>query len=304
MMIQKLMNSCAGFFNFCAVYYVIQLIWCTLVSLAVCPVVFLLRKTLVKNRVFLKGALWSLFIPVLFAGKMKFFYEGRIGFTLFSWWMEICKSHLWICWLYLCGMFLSAVLMFGKRRKLKKMIGNLEKRIVWGTVIYVTKMPVTPSTIGVFKPIIIMPEVMLKEYDRNEIELVLLHEKTHIRLGQLLLKSMRLLKAENEDFNMFAAFVGDKEYENICDRVTKITKYKPYRRAAAAAIFTAVMLCGIGAVVWIHSISYARCNENDTILVYQYSGKGMLFSDYDDSLEQMIYYDDSQLWHICCSEWS
>ena len=29
------------------------------------------RKTLLKNKVFLKGALWSLFVPVSFAGKIK-----------------------------------------------------------------------------------------------------------------------------------------------------------------------------------------------------------------------------------------
>ena len=39
---------------------------------------------------------------------------------------------------------------------------GMEKREVEGTCIYVTKMPVTPSTIGIFRPKIIMPEVILK----------------------------------------------------------------------------------------------------------------------------------------------
>ena len=141
----------------------------------------------------------------------------------------------------------------------------MEKRMVDHTVIYVTKTPVTPSTVGVFRPKIIMPEVILKGYDRKDFQTILLHEKTHIRLGhllfyflwdilrallwlnpflaigtkyfredmeeicdwvtikrskgrayaygQLLLKSMRVLQAESKDFNMYATFTGDKEYQ-------------------------------------------------------------------------------------------
>ena len=49
-----------SFFHMGAAYYAIQLVRCTLISFAVFMVVLLLRKTLLKNRVFLKGALWSI----------------------------------------------------------------------------------------------------------------------------------------------------------------------------------------------------------------------------------------------------
>ena len=62
-----------SFFHMGAAYYAIQLVRCVLISFAVFAVILLLRKTLLKNRGFLKGALWSLLLPVLFAGKMKFF---------------------------------------------------------------------------------------------------------------------------------------------------------------------------------------------------------------------------------------
>ena len=61
-------------FHLAVVYYGMQLIRCALVSLGVFVVIWILRKTLCKNHVFLKGAVWSLFLPVLFVGKMKFFY--------------------------------------------------------------------------------------------------------------------------------------------------------------------------------------------------------------------------------------
>ena len=72
-------NSGIQFSNSCAVYYVVQLVRCVLLSFVVFACVLILRKTALKNKVFLKGALWSLFIPVLFVGKMKFFYENGIG---------------------------------------------------------------------------------------------------------------------------------------------------------------------------------------------------------------------------------
>lgn len=90
---QEFADSAAGFFHAGAVYYVIQLVRCVLISFAVFAGVMVLRKTILKHRVFLKGALWSLFIPVLFAGKMKFFDETRAGFTLFSPWTELCMKH-------------------------------------------------------------------------------------------------------------------------------------------------------------------------------------------------------------------
>jgi len=75
MMVWEFWNSGICFFNTCAVYFVVQLVRCVLFSFVVFAFVFTLRETVLKNKVFLKGALWSLFIPVLFVGKMKFFMK-------------------------------------------------------------------------------------------------------------------------------------------------------------------------------------------------------------------------------------
>lgn len=73
MTVQEFWDSGIGLLNVCTLYYVIQLLRCVLLSFPVCAIVFTLRKTVLKNRVFLKGAVWSLFIPVLFMGRMRFF---------------------------------------------------------------------------------------------------------------------------------------------------------------------------------------------------------------------------------------
>ena len=348
MTIQEFWNSGISFLNLCAVYYVTQLLKCVQISLLVFTLVFLLRKTLLKNRVFLKGILWSLFIPVLFVGKMKFFYENGVGIILFSWWTEICKIHVWINWLYLCVVFVYAARLFYKKRKLKKLILYMEKRKVEDTFIYVTQLPVTPSVIGVFRPKIVMPEIILKEYDKTELQTILLHEKTHIRLGhllfyslwdvlrvllwlnplltigtnlfredmeeicdlvtiqrskgkaydygQLLLKSMRVLRTEYEGFNMFAAFAEDKEYQSIRRRMTRIVRYRPYKRVMAVSTTAIAILCIIMAVIWIKDNSYSRYNENDVMFSYGYDGKEVTFFNTDDILHQIISYDDSYVY--------
>lgn len=212
-----------SFFDLCVVYYVIQLVRCALISFAVSAVVFLLRKTLLKNRVFLKGALWCLFIPVLFAGKLKFFYENITGVILFTWWNEIFINHIWISRLYLCGVFVYAARLLHKRKRLKKLVLGMEKRKVENTVVYVAGMPVTPSTIGIFRPKIVMPEIILKEYDRKELQTILLHEKTHIRLGHLLFyflwDILRVLLWVNPLLTIGTKFFRE-DMEEICDHVT------------------------------------------------------------------------------------
>ena len=348
MTVQEFWNSAISFLNLCGVYYVTQLLKCVQISFPVFAFVFLLRKTLLKNRVFLKGVLWSFFIPVLFVGKMKFFYENRVGAIVFSWWTEICKTHVWINWMYFCAMLAYAARLFCKKRKLNKLVAGMEKRIVEDTVIYVTEIPVTPSVVGVFRPRIVMPEIILKEYDKTELQTILLHEKTHIRLGhlvfyflwdvlrvllwlnpllaigtnafredmeeicdivtiqrsegkaydygQLLLKSVRVLQAESEGFNMSAAFAGDKEYKNIRQRVIRIVRYRPYKRIVAVITPAAAIWCIMTAIVWIHCVSYDRYNENDVILAYGYDGKEVTFFDAGNALHQMISYDETYVY--------
>ena len=209
--------------NFCAYYYTVQLVRCVLVSVAVFIAVMLLRKTVLKNKVFLKGALWALFIPVLFAGRMRFFDENRIGLMLSAWWKMLTINHVWICWLYFGVAFVYAVMLFRDRRKRRKQVAGMEKRKLEDTVVYVADIPVTPSTIGVFRPKIVMPEVIIREYDRKEIRTILLHEKIHIRLGHLLFyllwDVLRVLLWLNPLLTIGTRFFRE-DMEEICDWVT------------------------------------------------------------------------------------
>lgn len=343
------LGNAIHFLDFCAFYYTVQLVRCALVSFAVFTAVIFLRKTVLKNSIFLKGAIWALFIPVLFTGKMKIFDETGIGMIFSDFWRAIGKYHVWIYWLYICGVFLYAALLIHKKRKLKKLAAGMEKRKVNGTYIYVADIPVTPFTIGILRPRVIMPEIMLKKYDSEEIQTILLHEKIHIRLGhllfyflwdilqvllwinplfivgtkyfredmeeicdwvtiqrstgkaytygQMLLKSMRLLQTESEEFNMFPAFAGDKEYKNILQRIKRIAGYKPYKQIAAVGTLITATFCVIGVVYAAKFVSYEKNIEIEgPTLVYGYENGNVTFVDYSDKLDQIISYDDSYVY--------
>lgn len=347
MTVQEFWNSGIEFLNLCSVYYVLQLVRCVLFSFIVFAFVFTLRKTILKNKVFLKGALWSLFIPVLFVGKMKFFYENKVGVKLFSQLTEMCMSHIWICWLYLCGIFIYAALLFYRRKSLKKIVAGMKKRKIGSTVIYVTKMPITPSTIGVFRPKIVMPEIILKGYDKKELQTILHHEMTHIRLGhlllylfwdmlrallwlnpflaigtkyfredmeeicdfvtlkqskgkaydygQLLLKSMKILQAESKDFNMYATFAGDKEYQSVRQRVKQIATYKPYKRIMSVGTLIAAMVCVLVAFFVTQNLSYDRYNPLDNIVVYDMTTGTKIIND-GKALREAVSYDENYIY--------
>lgn len=342
------LDNVIHFLNFCVFYYTVLLVRCVLVSFAVFAVVIFMRKTILKHCVFLKGAIWALFIPVLLTGRMKLFDESRIGMIFSNCCRAIGVKHIGVCWLYVCGVFLYAARLFRKRRKLKKLVSGMEKREMDGTCIYITDAPVTPFTIGVLRPSIVMPEVILKEYDREEIQTILLHEKIHIceghllfyflwdvlrvllwpnllltvgtryfredmedicdwvtirrskgrafSYGKILLKSMRILQTEGEEFNIFPAFAGDQEYRNIRQRVTKIAGYKPYKRIAAVGTLIAAVLCVAGAVIRIQNTSYEKNIEMGNMLIYGYDDGDVTFVDNNDALHQIITYDDSYVY--------
>ena len=209
--------------NFCAFYYTVQLVRCVMISVVVSVFVIVLRKTLLKDKIFLKGAAWALFIPILFAGRMKFFDESRIGWILSMWWKMITINHVWICWLYLGIASLYAGLLIRKRLKLKKLVTGMERREWEGTFVYVASIPITPFTVGIFRPRIVMPEVVLKEYEREEIRTVLLHEKIHIQLGHLLFyflwDVLRVMLWLNPLLTVSMGLFRE-DLEEICDRVT------------------------------------------------------------------------------------
>lgn len=147
--------------------------------------VMLLRKSLFLKLIFAKGVLWALFLIVPFLGKMKAFYE--IDFWVkATWWLTgSVMTYIWISYVYMAGILISFLCMCRKRVALQRIVSRMEKQLIGDKLVYITDMNVTPFTVGLFGPKVILSKRMKDNYNRDEIETIIQHEKTHIRLGHL-----------------------------------------------------------------------------------------------------------------------
>ena len=71
------------FVDFMSAYFVTLLLRCTLISYGLTAIVLLIRGTVLKKTVFLKGIIWSVFLLHPFLGKLKAYYEvNSLAFPL------------------------------------------------------------------------------------------------------------------------------------------------------------------------------------------------------------------------------
>ncbi len=212
------------------------------------------------------------------------------------------------------------------------------------TQIYVTDMNVTPFTIGLLRPKIVLPKVIVDRYGRDELNIIIRHEQTHIQLGHLwcgfawdilrcllwinpfltiflksfqedmedicdrvciqnsgkeareyglvLLKSLRLLRSKIENVPSAPAYFGEKNFVSMKRRMGQIVNFRPYRKRLCRGITAGAALCIVAALMIIYTHSYARCNENNDIMVDKYGEENEIISSDTGKLSKMISYDD------------
>lgn len=223
MTVQEFLGGCMQILSFSVVYYSVQIMRCVLFSFPVLGTVMILRKTVFKNAVFLKGMLWSLFIPLMFIGRMKFFYETAAGVRMFIWINSLCFKYTWLCWLYFSGAVIFAASLYVKRKRLKKFITEMEKTEICRTKVFISDISVTPFSFGAFCPRIVLPEVIIHEYSREELEMIILHERNHIKLGHLVIylfwDILRAILWLNPLLTVCTRYLR-QDMEEICDKVT------------------------------------------------------------------------------------
>ena len=138
-----------------------------------------------SRRTFIRGLLWSSFLLIPFLGKLKLFYENEAVAIITGQITHGTMTCLWADRIYMAGILIAAVCIFGKRLRLRKSVAGMERVSLDNIVVSVTDMNVTPFTVGLFAPKIVIPKVMLENYSREELRSVIQHERTHIRLGHL-----------------------------------------------------------------------------------------------------------------------
>lgn len=168
-----------------AVYFSIQLGYCVLLSFPVLILVLLLRGSVLRKCIFLKGMVWAVFFVIPFSGKLTLFYDGRWMPGVFLWWNDLCMVCRPVRYAYMLGMAVSAGMMTGSRGRLYRRLRRLNRRFVCGQEILIGEKAATPFASGLFHGKIVVPRVMLEDFREEDLELLLLHENTHIRLGHL-----------------------------------------------------------------------------------------------------------------------
>lgn len=171
--------------DFCAAYYTTQLVRCAAFSFVLIGLVMLLRKMFFSRRTFIRGLLWLSFLLIPFLGKLKLFYENKAVVVITGRITHGTMTCLWADRIYMAGILIAAVCIFGKRLRLRKSAAGMEKVFLDNMQVRITDMNVTPFTVGLFAPKIVIPKVMLESYSWEELRSVIQHERTHIRLGHL-----------------------------------------------------------------------------------------------------------------------
>lgn len=206
--------------NYICCYMTVNLGRGVFFSFALLSAVMFLRKLPLFRNCFQRMILWGCFLWLPFIGGLKFFYETSVGVRGFLWWANWNYEHPVIGQIYFAVMLFYGGCLVHRRRKLLRFVKNL--RPVKENI-YVCEGRVTPFAVGLFSPRIVVPEVMVREYDRKDLEIILFHEKTHIRLGHLwclfVWNVLRVLLWPNF-FLVFAMRELRADLEEMCDLVT------------------------------------------------------------------------------------
>ena len=212
----------AGLINFCTAYYTTQLVRCAAFSFVLIGLVMLLRKIFFSKRTFLRGIPWALFLVIPFLGRLKIFYENEA--VLKATWRitVITASWLWVDRIYMAGILIAVICIFGKQIRIQRTVAGMEKVMFENVRVYVTDMNITPFTVGLLRPKIVLPKVMMDSYSEEELKAIVQHEQTHIRLGHLWFgfawDILRCLLWINPFLTVFQKHFRE-DMEDICDRV-------------------------------------------------------------------------------------
>ncbi len=209
--------------GFAATYIVMLLSRCAIASIPVIMIVMLLRSTILRKTVFLKGAVWGMFAIVPFLGKLKAYYEVRTLSKPFIICQEAAISLPLVRALYLITGSAILILFLRPYFRMRHMVHDTRKEEINRQEVYVIDADISPFAFGLYKPRIVIPERMVAELDVGELDTIILHEKMHIRLGHLWIFFLWEIFAAMFWINPFLKLCAGKlreDMERVCDKVT------------------------------------------------------------------------------------
>lgn len=208
------MDAYLNLFDFAVTYGMIKCIKTMLIGTLVMGIILAIRQnTKYTGR---NPYLLLLLLPVAFTGMSRLFFQrGTIYITVFL--RENTQSIHGKCYFAVCAVLFFRMLL--RQHAIKKFVRRLPvwwnpgerqsaidavaegdllplgRRYLQGVRIYITERDVSPFSGGIFKPYVVMPRVVLEEWNSEQRKLVLCHELLHIRQGHILwLTLFELLK--------------------------------------------------------------------------------------------------------------
>lgn len=214
-----------------------------LVSIIAIFLILLLRRILdgkkkgkaSRTRLYMKAYLWALLIPVPFMGMLKISQQSfrwRVYIYVFLY-ENIIGTPLW-GWLYFAGMTGIALWFLIRKIRLTRRVRKLpvfmpEDRFqlhpekLKHVTIRLNPSLTTPFSMGIFRPVIVIPEVMIRQFSEVEIEGILQHEYNHIHHGHLILyfvfDCFRIIWFMNPLIHLCSRWMKD-DLELLCDHDT------------------------------------------------------------------------------------
>ena len=128
---------------------------------------------------------WALFLVIPFVGRLRLFYQTSWMVRMFWWWNHACMQFAWVRYGYLAGMLVTAMVIFIRRRRVKNFVSGMKKSDLNGYKVWVGDFSFSPFATGLIYYRIVLPKIMTETFLPEELQLVYLHERTHIRLGHL-----------------------------------------------------------------------------------------------------------------------
>ena len=216
-------NVVLGFLDYCTAYISVLLGRCVLISVFVFAVILLMRCVFFRNTIFPKGMLWGLLLITPFLGKVRILHEMDSLGGFFVYWDILCCERLVVRLGYVFGIVLCAGGIYCRRRRLNRVIRRMEQEEICGQQVYINELPVTPFATGLIHPRIVIPRIMKENFQTEELQIILLHERTHIHAGHLwfyaIWNMLWVILWPNLMF-IVCRPLFQEDLEDICDRIT------------------------------------------------------------------------------------
>ena len=197
-----------GFRDFAAIYCFDKCIRTMVAGMAMLLLICIIRKCNRRHTAHINIGAMTLLLPMAFMGVNKLFFRGYFFVLLNGLYAHIHKAVYGKAYFTVMGILLAAYMI--KSRRLKRKLKSLPllengikeevaesltaydrtpllRRYLKRIKIYVTPEKVSPYSGGIFRPFVIIPEEITRNWDDTQRKVILSHEFLHIKSGHIVL---------------------------------------------------------------------------------------------------------------------